>query len=208
MHKIEIIKVCETDILNILDKYTNKSQELLSLLKITNSGLFGGTCLYLIYKTLKYKNLWYINDLDLVCSTETSNKIIKLLSCEIMKFNYFHFHNCKKLLIELKNNKILDIFIFDNKEINYNSFSSMNVFEDSLTISENLLNFNNYTISIKYYNDIINKNIVYANIWYKDDWNNFNKCQEVNERLKLKFNKLKEQNYYEKYVYRLRQLTK
>lgn len=208
MHKIEIIKVCETDILNILDKYTNKSQELLLLLKTTNSGLFGGACLYLIYKTLNYKNLWNLNDLDLVCSTETSNKIIKLLSSEIMMFKDFHFQNCKKLLIKLKNNKILDIFIFDNKEINYNSFRSAHAYENSLTIFENLLNFNNYTISIKYYNDIINKNIVYTNIWYKDDWNNFNKSKELNDRLELKFYKLKRQNFNDKYVYRLRQLTK
>jgi len=150
------IKVTDSDILDLLNLYTNRSKDLLSLLKNEKCGLTGGSCLYLFYKSLKYKNLWNINDLDLVCSSKTTNKIIELLKNEIKSVKTFN--DIKVRQIVFKNNKKCDVFLFDNKEINHDNFFSFKKFD--INICENLLTFTNNTITTKVFNDIINKNVI------------------------------------------------
>lgn len=189
--KIDTIKVSEIDILNVLDKYTYKSKELLSLLKTTKCALFGGTCLYLIYKTLNYKNLWEVNDLDLMCISEESDKIIKLLSEEIRHINIIK----NNINIFLKNNKKIDLHLINDKEIKLENLLPTIV----ISVTQNLLFFNNYTISIKNYNDIINKTFI---IYTKYKYNN----EKLN--IKSKYFYLKDTYYSNKYKDRLSKITK
>ena len=185
-------KIRESDIIDLLNIYTNKSKDLLSLLKTNNCGLTGGSCMYLFYKNLKYKNLWNLNDLDLVCSTETSDKIIKLLINEI---KFVKTMNSLKLRqIVFKNNKKLDIFLINDKEINYDSFFSIKKFD--INICENFLTFNNYTITTKVFNDLINKNVLHRE-----------KQSDVNPQINP-FSKSITTSRVKKYKDRLSKLTK